>query len=257
MYLFAYSGSLEMHMETHNATCELMYLELVIGSLRTLKSTWILPPHHPCFLLQHTFSSLVLLLSSHSLGFFYIYIYAYVLYILYVYCFFPPVPEMIDGNTLTATVVDLNAWVEYEFRVLAKNSVGVGEPSPVSVRTRTEDAGTVKAVQHFAFISFIPIRSKFWNLRTVTCTIILKLLSNQLFLCKFLKPKAFLIWRCEQGLCVCSSWCSARWRGWRRWKQIWTGHHMGGKWSVLCCSLLLSQLILFFLSLSKVLDISP
>lgn len=56
--------------------------------------------------------------------------------------FFPPVPEVIDGNTLTATVVDLNAWVEYEFRVLAKNSVGVGEPSPVSVKTRTEDAGT-------------------------------------------------------------------------------------------------------------------
>lgn len=51
------------------------------------------------------------------------------------------VPEIIDGNTLTATVVDLNAWVEYEFRVLAKNGVGVGEPSPVSVRTRTEDAG--------------------------------------------------------------------------------------------------------------------
>lgn len=50
-------------------------------------------------------------------------------------------PEVIDGNTLTATVVDLNAWVEYEFRVLAKNGVGVGEPSPVSVRTRTEDAG--------------------------------------------------------------------------------------------------------------------
>uniref|UniRef100_A0A672Z5K6 Contactin-3-like n=1 Tax=Sphaeramia orbicularis TaxID=375764 RepID=A0A672Z5K6_9TELE len=50
------------------------------------------------------------------------------------------VPEVIDGNTLTATVVDLNAWVEYEFRVLAKNSVGVGEPSPVSVKTRTEDA---------------------------------------------------------------------------------------------------------------------
>uniref|UniRef100_A0A672Z5E3 Contactin-3-like n=1 Tax=Sphaeramia orbicularis TaxID=375764 RepID=A0A672Z5E3_9TELE len=49
------------------------------------------------------------------------------------------VPEVIDGNTLTATVVDLNAWVEYEFRVLAKNSVGVGEPSPVSVKTRTED----------------------------------------------------------------------------------------------------------------------
>uniref|UniRef100_A0A4W5L3J4 Contactin 3a, tandem duplicate 2 n=1 Tax=Hucho hucho TaxID=62062 RepID=A0A4W5L3J4_9TELE len=50
------------------------------------------------------------------------------------------VPEVIDGNTLTATVVDLNAWVEYEFRVVAKNSVGVGEPSPTSLQTRTEDA---------------------------------------------------------------------------------------------------------------------
>uniref|UniRef100_A0A3Q2D274 Contactin-3-like n=1 Tax=Cyprinodon variegatus TaxID=28743 RepID=A0A3Q2D274_CYPVA len=50
------------------------------------------------------------------------------------------VPEVIDGKILTATVVDLNAWVEYEFRVLAKNGVGVGEPSPVSVKTRTEDA---------------------------------------------------------------------------------------------------------------------
>ncbi|KAM9829034.1 contactin-3-like [Syngnathus typhle] len=50
------------------------------------------------------------------------------------------VPEIIDGRTLTATVVDLNAWVEYEFRVLARNNVGVGEPSPVSVKTRTEDA---------------------------------------------------------------------------------------------------------------------
>lgn len=57
--------------------------------------------------------------------------------------FFFLVPEVIDGSTLTATVVDLNAWVEYEFRVLAKNSVGVGEPSPVSVKTRTEDAGTI------------------------------------------------------------------------------------------------------------------
>uniref|UniRef100_A0A672M7K0 Contactin-3-like n=1 Tax=Sinocyclocheilus grahami TaxID=75366 RepID=A0A672M7K0_SINGR len=50
------------------------------------------------------------------------------------------VPEVIDGNTLTATVVDLNAWVEYEFRVLARNSVGVGEPSPASLKTKTEDA---------------------------------------------------------------------------------------------------------------------
>lgn len=62
-------------------------------------------------------------------------------------------PEIIDGNTLTATVVDLNAWVEYEFRVLAKNSVGVGEPSPVSVRTRTEDAGRLISDQDVSHYS--------------------------------------------------------------------------------------------------------
>uniref|UniRef100_A0AAY4BNM8 Contactin 3a, tandem duplicate 2 n=1 Tax=Denticeps clupeoides TaxID=299321 RepID=A0AAY4BNM8_9TELE len=50
------------------------------------------------------------------------------------------VPEVIDGNTLTATVVNLNAWVEYEFRVVARNAVGMGEPSPASLKTRTEDA---------------------------------------------------------------------------------------------------------------------
>ncbi|XP_054639724.1 contactin-3 isoform X1 [Dunckerocampus dactyliophorus] len=50
------------------------------------------------------------------------------------------VPEVVNGNTLTATVVGLNAWVEYEFRVVARNSVGLGEPSPASAKTRTEDA---------------------------------------------------------------------------------------------------------------------
>uniref|UniRef100_A0A673C7E5 Contactin 3b n=1 Tax=Sphaeramia orbicularis TaxID=375764 RepID=A0A673C7E5_9TELE len=50
------------------------------------------------------------------------------------------VPEMINGNMLTATVVGLNAWVEYEFRVVARNNVGLGEPSPASAKTRTEDA---------------------------------------------------------------------------------------------------------------------
>lgn len=90
----------------------------------------------------HRFVSLVLV-SLHILS--------------YSLCFFP-VPEIIDGNTLTATVVDLNAWVEYEFRVLAKNSVGVGEPSPVSVKTRTEDAGTVDAIHFFTLKSLILTR---------------------------------------------------------------------------------------------------
>uniref|UniRef100_A0A3B4Y2Y2 Contactin 3b n=1 Tax=Seriola lalandi dorsalis TaxID=1841481 RepID=A0A3B4Y2Y2_SERLL len=49
-------------------------------------------------------------------------------------------PEVVNGNMLTATVVGLNAWVEYEFRVVARNAVGLGEPSPASAKTRTEDA---------------------------------------------------------------------------------------------------------------------
>ncbi|XP_017282446.1 contactin-3 isoform X2 [Kryptolebias marmoratus] len=50
------------------------------------------------------------------------------------------VPEVVSGNMLTSTVVGLNAWVEYEFRVVARNAVGLGEPSPPSAKTRTEDA---------------------------------------------------------------------------------------------------------------------
>ncbi|XP_010781086.1 contactin-4-like [Notothenia coriiceps] len=48
-------------------------------------------------------------------------------------------PEEVNGNMLTATVSGLNAWVEYEFRVVTRNTVGLGEPSPASAMTRTED----------------------------------------------------------------------------------------------------------------------
>uniref|UniRef100_A0A8D2LZR0 Contactin 6 n=1 Tax=Varanus komodoensis TaxID=61221 RepID=A0A8D2LZR0_VARKO len=48
------------------------------------------------------------------------------------------VPEVINGQTHTATVVDLNPWVEYEFRVVAGNSVGIGEPSTPSELLRTK-----------------------------------------------------------------------------------------------------------------------
>lgn len=144
----------------------------------------------------------------------------------YTVCF--PVPEVIDGNTLTATVVDLNAWVEYEFRVLAKNSVGVGEPSSVSVRTRTEDAGMVNAVRRHSYwpnsVSGKANATAFVQLSKAYCVSDTGMWTRSL---------------------LYSSRCSTRQRGWRRWKQIWAGHHMGGKWSVLCSSLLLTQLIFF------------
>ncbi|VTJ78476.1 Hypothetical predicted protein [Marmota monax] len=49
-------------------------------------------------------------------------------------------PELIDGKTFTATVVGLNPWVEYEFRTVAANVIGIGEPSRPSEKRRTEEA---------------------------------------------------------------------------------------------------------------------
>uniref|UniRef100_A0A8C0VKL8 Contactin 6 n=1 Tax=Cyanistes caeruleus TaxID=156563 RepID=A0A8C0VKL8_CYACU len=54
-------------------------------------------------------------------------------------------PEVINGRTLKATVVDLSPWVEYEFRVVASNSVGIGEPSRPSALLRTKAAVPVVA----------------------------------------------------------------------------------------------------------------
>uniref|UniRef100_A0A3Q2E6K6 Contactin 3a, tandem duplicate 1 n=1 Tax=Cyprinodon variegatus TaxID=28743 RepID=A0A3Q2E6K6_CYPVA len=49
------------------------------------------------------------------------------------------VREILKGKELSATVTDLSPWVDYEFRVLATNSVGTGEPSKPSKKTRTKE----------------------------------------------------------------------------------------------------------------------
>ncbi|XP_034724365.1 contactin-4 isoform X1 [Etheostoma cragini] len=50
------------------------------------------------------------------------------------------VPDSVPGQMMHATVNDLNPWVDYEFRVVAINSVGVGEPSMPSKQIRTKAA---------------------------------------------------------------------------------------------------------------------
>lgn len=51
------------------------------------------------------------------------------------------VPEILNGQTHNATVVGLSPWVEYEFRVVAGNSIGIGEPSKPSELLRTKASG--------------------------------------------------------------------------------------------------------------------
>uniref|UniRef100_A0A7N6A337 Contactin 3a, tandem duplicate 1 n=1 Tax=Anabas testudineus TaxID=64144 RepID=A0A7N6A337_ANATE len=52
------------------------------------------------------------------------------------------VPEMLRGKQLSASVTELSPWVEYEFRVLATNTIGTGEPSKPSKKARTKEMVT-------------------------------------------------------------------------------------------------------------------
>lgn len=53
----------------------------------------------------------------------------------------PPAPRNVEGNAEMVTVVDLLPWTEYEFRVIATNALGAGEPSEPSSLTTTLEAG--------------------------------------------------------------------------------------------------------------------
>ncbi|XP_007463325.1 PREDICTED: contactin-1-like [Lipotes vexillifer] len=49
-------------------------------------------------------------------------------------------PSIIEGNMEAARAVDLIPWMEYEFRVLATNTLGIGEPSIPSSKIKTDGA---------------------------------------------------------------------------------------------------------------------
>lgn len=51
------------------------------------------------------------------------------------------VPDVISGDMESAMAVELNPWVEYEFRVVATNKIGTGDPSAPSRMIRTNEAG--------------------------------------------------------------------------------------------------------------------
>lgn len=54
-------------------------------------------------------------------------------------------PAIVEGNSESATVVDLFPWTDYEFRVIATNTLGTGEPSSPSPKEKTQDAYPVVA----------------------------------------------------------------------------------------------------------------
>uniref|UniRef100_A0AAQ5ZJN5 Contactin-4-like n=1 Tax=Amphiprion ocellaris TaxID=80972 RepID=A0AAQ5ZJN5_AMPOC len=76
------------------------------------------------------------------------------------------VPDSVPGQMMHATVKDLNPWVDYEFRVVAINSVGVGEPSTPSKQIRTKALFGSKEQQSgedFGYVvAFRPLGSSTW-----------------------------------------------------------------------------------------------
>uniref|UniRef100_A0AAQ5YTA2 Contactin-5 n=1 Tax=Amphiprion ocellaris TaxID=80972 RepID=A0AAQ5YTA2_AMPOC len=49
-------------------------------------------------------------------------------------------PDPVTGDLESAMAVELNPWVEYEFRVVASNAIGTGDPSAPSRGVRTKEA---------------------------------------------------------------------------------------------------------------------
>lgn len=69
----------------------------------------------------------------------------------HVYRYLSADPDPVTGDLESAMAVQLNPWVEYEFRVVATNAIGTGDPSIPSRGVRTKEAGKVLNLQSFAW----------------------------------------------------------------------------------------------------------
>lgn len=81
-------------------------------------------------------------------------------------------PEPVTGDLESAVAVQLNPWVEYEFRVVASNAIGTGDPSAPSRAVRTKEAVPSVAPanvsggngrRHELVISWEPVSEEFQN----------------------------------------------------------------------------------------------
>ncbi|KAM7398986.1 hypothetical protein PAMP_018283 [Pampus punctatissimus] len=81
-------------------------------------------------------------------------------------------PDPVTGDMESAMAVQLNPWVEYEFRVVASNAIGTGDPSAPSRGVRTKEAVPSVAPtnvsggngrRHELVISWEPVSEEFQN----------------------------------------------------------------------------------------------
>ncbi|XP_061916934.1 contactin-5 isoform X1 [Entelurus aequoreus] len=81
-------------------------------------------------------------------------------------------PESVTGDLEAAMAVQLNPWVEYQFRVVASNAIGTGDPSAPSRGVRTKEAVPSVAPakvsggngrRHELVISWEPVSEEFQN----------------------------------------------------------------------------------------------
>ncbi|KAK1168224.1 contactin-5-like isoform X1 [Acipenser oxyrinchus oxyrinchus] len=81
-------------------------------------------------------------------------------------------PDPVTGDMESAMAVDLNPWVEYEFRVVASNGIGTGDPSAPSRVVRTNEAVPSVAPanvsggsgrRHELVITWEPVSEEFQN----------------------------------------------------------------------------------------------